>query len=137
MDRRVVARRRVVVGAGAGADGCLPLSPEGINSVDTVIHRSRHAFSSGSGLMRFGASQAPTKANANSIWPMSRPPFIPAATLLSAFEDCIMTQEMVALMLAYFVFQNSNAIAVIVKAGVNFTSIYFHVLMQLVQLSCY
>jgi hypothetical protein len=124
------------LGALFGAAGAFSLRPEGMNSAETAIQRSKQALLCGFVLMKFGTSQVPTNATANSIWPARSPLLIFAEPILSFSATPRMTAKAVfTFILAIFAFKYCNSITLFVKASVNFFAINPHVLMKLFQLS--
>lgn len=124
------------LGVLVGAVGGFSLSPEGINSAETAIHLSKQALLCGFVVIKFGTSQVPTNATANSIWPARSPLLIFAEPILSFSATPRMTAKAVfTFILAIFAFKYCNSITLLVKSSVNFFAIFTHVLVQLFQLS--
>jgi hypothetical protein len=124
------------LGALLGAAGAFSLRPEGMNSAETAIQRSKQALLCGFVVIKFGTSQVPTNATAKSIWPARSPPLIFAEPILSFSATPRMTSKAVFIViLAFPAFKYCNSITMFVKASVNFFAISSHVLMELFQLS--
>lgn len=103
------------LGALVGAAGGFSLRPEGMNSADTAIQRSKQALLCGFVVIKLGISQVPTKATAKSIWPAKRPLLIFAEPILSFSATPLMTtKSLFTFILALFSFQHCDPIAVFV-----------------------